>query len=155
MHVNRRTVVRTSAWATPAVVVAAGAPAFAATQPTLNFTFVVVTSDLASSPEVDCNDLTITIDNSQSNLALDLVKVETLLNGSIVVNTAPATTIAAGGTSVTTASAQGQSVPAGVGLTWRVTFMDAAGVEQSFTTAPTLTTGTCGSTSSGSHTSTA
>lgn len=156
MTVNRRTVVRSAAWTAPAVAVATAAPAFATSPARLNFTYTVVAHqgpDMAGS----CDDLTITIDNSASNVDLTMTKnvTQAQIIGWNAVNTVNETNVIPAGAVVVTYASQNTStaVPA-LNLRWIITINDAGGVSRELTSS-TLRGQQCGSTATITHSSTA
>lgn len=153
MSINRRTVVRSTAWTVPAVAVASAAPAFATTGRLLSWTFTVEPVPLADSKSTACDDLKITFDNTASGPdGVDLVPTKVRSEVNIFgqwhgQDQANAEAIAAG----TSYSMQvGQSIPAGYPLRFAVSFNDASGTTVTRTTGE-VTTGACGKSATFSH----
>jgi hypothetical protein len=155
MNVNRRTLVRSTAWTVPAVSVAAAAPAFATSGATekLEWTFAASPVPLAGASATSCADLAITFDNTASNI--DLLPTEVLTEAQVfgVWQKQPQVNdkvIAAGTTYTMNANA---AIPAGIPIRFTVTYADANGATVRSTTNQ-ISTGSCGAKATFRHVST-
>lgn len=155
MNVNRRTLARSTAWALPAVTVAAAAPAFATSRQsgTLNWTFTAAAMKLGTGFSLTCDSLELTFDNRASTL--DLVPTSVVAEANVLgtwqsLEQPNSDAIKAGTTHTMSVDS---STYRGFDLRFKITFTDASGATVEVPTTGNLKTGSCNTRATFQHSS--